>query len=107
MAKRARPASEVPTLVAERLKVWGRCIRKQRVVQRITAQDLCQRLDISRPTLVRMEHGEGTVNAALYLAALHTLGVLGFAAPELDLKFWQMDDWDKRVRHDVDAEDYF
>jgi hypothetical protein len=54
-----------------------------------------------------MEHGEGTVNAALYLAALHTLGVLGFAAPELDLKFWQMDDWDKRVRHDVDAEDYF
>jgi len=107
MVKRARPASEVPTLVAERLTIWGRCIRKQRVVQKITAQDLCQRLDISRPTLVRMERGEGNVNAALYLAALHTLGVLGFAVPELDLRLWQMDHWDKRVRRDVDEEEYF
>lgn len=107
MVKRARPVSEMPTLVAERLSIWGRCIRKQRVVQKITAQDLCRRLDISRPTLVRMERGEGNVNAALYLAALHTLGVLGFAVPELDLRLWQMDHWGKRVRHDVDEEEYF
>jgi hypothetical protein len=54
-----------------------------------------------------MERGEGNVNAALYLAALHTLGVLGFAVPELDLRLWQMDHWGKRVRHDVDEEEYF
>ena len=40
MAKRARPTSEIPTLVAERLKIWGKCIRKQRVLQKMTAHDL-------------------------------------------------------------------
>lgn len=107
MSKRTRPASEVPTLVAERLKMWGKCIRKQRVFQNITALDLCERLDISRPTLLRMEQGLGTVNAALYLAALHTLGVLAFAAPELELSLWQMDNSDKRARQDVTDNEYF
>ncbi|GAA0421905.1 hypothetical protein GCM10009094_27760 [Massilia aurea] len=107
MIKRARPTSEIPTLVAERLKIWGKCIRKQRVSQNITAQDLCERLDISRPTLVRMEHGEGNVNAALYLAALNILGVLAFAVPELDITLWQMDHGGKRARPDVDGSDYF
>lgn len=60
MVKRARPTSEIPTLVAERLNVWGKCIRKQRVLQNITALSLCERLDISRPTLVRMEQGKAT-----------------------------------------------
>jgi len=107
MAKRARPTSEIPTLVAERLKIWGKCIRKQRVLQKMTTHDLCARLDISRPTLVRMEHGEGNVNAALYLAALNILGVLAFAVPELDITLWQLDHWDKRARPDVDDDDYF
>lgn len=107
MVKRARPASDVPTRVAERLTVWGRCIRKQRVIQKITAQELCRRLDISRPTLVRMERGEANVNAALYLAAFNILGVLAVAAPELDLIYWEMDHWDKRARPHVDDDDYF
>lgn len=107
MTKRARPAADIPTLVQERLTIWGRCIRKQRVVQKVTAQELCRRLDISRPTLMRMERGEGNVNAALYLAALNTLGMLGYAAPELALGLWEMDHWDKRVRRDVDEEEYF
>jgi hypothetical protein len=54
-----------------------------------------------------MEHGEGNVNAALYLAALNILGVLAFAVPELDIALWQMDHWDKRARPDVDGSDYF
>lgn len=107
MVKRARPAAEVPTLVMERLTLWGRCIRKQRVVQKVSAQELCRRLDISRPTLIRMERGEGNVNAALYLAALHTLGVLGYAAPELEPSLWEMDNWNKRVKRDADEEEYF
>lgn len=107
MVKRARPTSEIPTLVAERLKIWGKCIRKQRVLQNITASSLCERLDISRPTLVRMEQGEGNVNAALYLAALNTLGVLAFAVPELEISLWQMDHWDKRARQDAPDNDYF
>ena len=107
MVKRARPTSEIPTLVTERLKIWGRCIRTQRVLQNITALSLCERLDISRPTLVRMEQGEGNVNAALYLAALNTLGVLAFAAPALEGSLWQMDHWDRRAREDAPDNDYF
>lgn len=90
MVKRARPAAEVPTLVLERLTIWGRCIRKQRIAQKVLHKS-CAGLDISRPTLVRMERGEANVNAALYLAALHMLGVLGYAAPELETSFWEMD----------------
>jgi hypothetical protein len=54
-----------------------------------------------------MEHGEGNVNAALYLAALNTLGVLSFAVPELEITLWQMDHWDKRARQDVNENEYF
>ncbi|MES2018007.1 MAG: helix-turn-helix transcriptional regulator [Pseudomonadota bacterium] len=93
--------------MAERLKIWGKCVRKQRVAQNITAQDLCQRLDISRPTLLRIEQGEGNVNAALYLSALHVLGVLSFAVPELAPSLWQMDHWDKRARTQAEDHDYF
>ena len=107
MVKRSRPASLVPTLVAERLKLWGKCVRKQRVAQNITAQDLCARLDISRPTLIRIEQGEATVSAALYLMALHVLGVLSYAAPELDPPLWQLENHDTRARPEAGDDDYF
>lgn len=107
MVKRARPAIGMPTLVAERLQDWGRCVRKQRVLQKMTAQSLCERLDISRPTLLRLEQGEGTVSAAVYLAALHILGALPYAAPALDPGLWQLDSWDKRARQDTSDDDYF
>ena len=107
MTKRARPIAEIPTLVAERLVMWGRCIRTQRVSQNITAHALCERLDISRPTLLRMEQGEGNVNAALYLGALHAVGVLAMAVPELDPALWQMEHWDKRARAGTDDDEYF
>lgn len=88
--RRARSQGEVPTLVAERLQTWGAAIRKQRVGMNITAEDLCTRLDISRPTLRRMEQGDAAVAAALYLAALHTLGILPLAAPPLENRLWEM-----------------
>jgi transcriptional regulator with XRE-family HTH domain len=70
-------------------------------LQNITAHDLCERLDISRSTLVRMEHGEGNVNVALYLAVPHTSGVLALVLPGLGITLWQMDHWDKRGRPNV------
>jgi len=91
MTKRTRPANTMPTLVNERLRIWGQCVRKQRVQQNITARDLCARLDISRPTLQRMERGAASVNVGLFLAAFHVLGMLGMAAPELEVALWQMD----------------
>jgi len=91
MTKRLRSPDTMPTLVNERLRTWGQCVRKQRVQQNITARDLCARLDISHPTLQRMERGEASVNVGLFLAAFHVLGMLGMAAPELEVALWQMD----------------
>lgn len=107
MPKRALPAAVIPTLVAERLKTWGKCVRHQRVSQQITARDLCGRLGISHPTLQRIERGEATVNAGLYLAALHVLGVLAFAAPELDPVLWQTRSPAPRARPESSDDEYF
>lgn len=105
--KPTRPAAVIPSLVGERLQVWGKCIRKQRVAQNITALDLCQRIDISRPTLVRMERGEGSVAVALYLAAFHVLGLLEIAAPQPELSLWGMEHEGARAARRSDDADYF
>lgn len=55
----------VPTLVQERLHVWGRSIRAQRQRQRIPAADLAARMQVSRATLQRVERGDpGAADAA-------------------------------------------
>jgi transcriptional regulator with XRE-family HTH domain len=108
MAKKSPSLMAVPTLVAERLQSWGSCVRKQRIAQRIRARDLCARLDISRPTLLRIERGEASVNAGAYLAALHVLGVLEYAAPSLRADLWHMENATGRARPDAeDDDDYF
>lgn len=109
MTKRLRTSDVMPTLVNERLRVWGQCVRKQRVQQNISARDLCTRLDISHPTLQRMERGEASVNVGLFLAAFHVLGILDIAAPAPEAALWQMEMPGMRSRpgrkeHD---EDYF
>lgn len=99
--------SAVPTLVAERLRSWGMCIRKQRIAQRIRARDLCYRLGISHPTLQRMERGESTVSAGTYLAALNILGVLEYAAPGLKNDLWHMSNLTGRARPEAEHDDEY
>jgi len=108
MAKSAPADIPVPTLVEERLRSWGMCVRKQRIAQRIRADDLCARLAISRPTLLRLERGETTVSVAAYLTALHVLGALEQAAPALAPALWQMETAHGRARPTRgDDNDYF
>lgn len=105
--KPPRTSAVIPSLVGERLEVWGKCIRKQRVAQNVTAADLCRRLDISRPTLGRMERGEGSVAVALYLAAFHVLGLLAIVAPMPALPLWEMEHDGVRAARRSDDADYF
>lgn len=108
MPKPAPTSKMVPSLVTERLQMWGMCVRKQRIAQRIRARDLCDRLGISHPTLQRMERGEATVNAGAYLAALSVLGVLEYAVPRLKNELWQMASLTGRARPESgDDDDYF
>ena len=108
MGKKDPALTLVPTLVAERLRIWGMCVRKQRIAQGMRADDLCQRMGISHPTLQRLQRGEASVGAGLYLAALQILGMLEFAAPMVDNKFWQTDQPNARARPEVEIDDdYF
>ncbi len=108
MAKRLREHHPVPTLVEERLRTWGATVRHQRVAQNVRALDLCERLDISHPTLRRLERGETSVSAAAYLGALHILGMLDFGAPPLKPELWQATVPAARARISrKDDDDYF
>lgn len=108
MPKKLSTAAMLSTLVQERLTEWGRCINVQRLQQRITVADLCQRLGVSEPTLRRIERGDPGVGAGTYLNALLILGVARQATPPLAPELWQKAPG-KRVkptrqetRHDAD-----
>jgi transcriptional regulator with XRE-family HTH domain len=88
MPKKLTPTETWPTLVQERLRMWGRCIHTQRLRQRITVADLSARLGISRTTLLRLERGDPGAGAGAYLTALLALGVLDRAAPALSTELW-------------------
>ena len=89
MPKKLSGADVWPTLILDHLQIWGRCIRPQRLQQRITAADLCQRLGISAATLRRLERGDPGAAAGSYLTALLTLGIADAATPPLPAALWQ------------------
>jgi transcriptional regulator with XRE-family HTH domain len=88
MPKKLLDATSIPTLVQERLITWGHCIHTQRLRQRITAADLCERMCISEATLRRLERGDPGAGAGAYLSALLILGVFNEATPSLPPSLW-------------------
>jgi transcriptional regulator with XRE-family HTH domain len=95
--KKLLRSDTVPTLVLERLTIWGRTIHAQRTLQRITAADLCARMSISEATLRRMEQGDPGTGVGAFLSALLILGVMEEAAPALATSLW-LDPPGRRVR---------
>lgn len=83
MPRKFADLDTTPTLVQERLAVWGRSIRAARLRQRITVADLCQRLEISEGTLRRLERGDPRAAVGSYLTAFLALGLFDAAAPPL------------------------
>jgi transcriptional regulator with XRE-family HTH domain len=107
MAKRPLTAEHIPTIVNERLTTWGATVRKQRVSQKITAADLCSRMQISFTTLQRLERGSGSVSGAHYLTALLILGVFERVTPSVDPRLWQTELVFPRARPSRQDEEYF
>ncbi len=89
MPRKLSKTENWPSLVQERLGIWGRCIRTQRLRQRVTVADLSSRLGISRTTLLRLEKGDPGAGAGAYLTALLVLGIVDQAAPALPGELWQ------------------
>lgn len=108
MPRKMLTADAVPSLVSERLTIWGRAIRTQRVRQRITADQLCIRIGMSRATLSRVERGDPAVSVAGYMTAFLVLGILDEAMPPLSPTLWSATD-NGRVRSRLaeGADDYF
>ena len=115
MPKKLSPSTKTPTLVKERLRTWGLSIHTQRLYQRITAADLCQRISISEATLRRLEAGDPGANVGAYLSALLALGIADEAVPALPSTLWTtptgpMTKQRVRIRNEEranDADDYF
>lgn len=89
MPKKLTPEGAMPSLVEERLRVWGRCIRAQRITQRITTLQLAERMNISRATLQRLERGDVGASTGNYMRAFLVLGILDVVAPVPPQRFWQ------------------
>jgi len=108
MPRKIFSPESMPSLVGERLRIWGSAIRTQRVRQRITAEQLCVRIDVSRATLSRLERGDPAVNVAAYMTAFLALGILDEAVPTLASVLWSGSENGRvRARHEEDADDYF
>jgi len=107
MPRKMLSSETVPSLVSERLTLWGRAIRTQRVRQRISAEQLCDRIGISRATLSRIERGDPAVNVAGYMSAFLVLGLFDEVTPPVSLSLWSPDE-KGRVRTRQEAgDDYF
>ncbi|RXZ38179.1 XRE family transcriptional regulator [Oxalobacteraceae bacterium CAVE-383] len=105
MPHKKLPAEEMPTLVLEKLRSWGSCIKKLRLRQNMRAEDLCLRMRISYPTLRRVERGDPGAGIGLYLNALMILGALDIAAPPLPSYIAELPESKQRVRPHRPAED--
>ena len=66
----------------ESLALLGKMIRHGRAQRRLTAQDLAERIGISRSTLQRIEKGDAKVEIGLVFEAAAIVGVRLFDADE-------------------------
>lgn len=107
MPKKLRHPDALASQAAERLREWGSCIRSQRVSQHIRASDLCGRMDISLPTLRRLEQGDPGVTAASYLNALLILGLFDVAAPPVPPEYMARSASARAAGSRADEDDYF
>jgi transcriptional regulator with XRE-family HTH domain len=101
-------SADVPSLAAERLLTWGQAIRTQRVRQRLSADQLCARIGISRATLSRLERGDPAVSVAGYMGAFLVLGIFDRLMPSPDATLWSPDEKGRvRARQTEADSDYF
>jgi len=68
------------------LAVFGKMIRLGRIQRRLTAQELADRIGVSRSTLQRMEKGDAKVEVGLMFEAAAIVGVKLFDAGESGIK---------------------
>ena len=107
MPKKLQQNRPVPTPVSQRLTMWGRAIRTQRVLRCVPADHLCARMDISDTTLRHIERGDPGVNVTAYLTALRVMGILDTAVPLIDPAYWNAGPASRARQLQDDEDGYF
>jgi len=61
--------------VARKLRDFGQRLREARLRREISTVQFCERIDVSRDTLNRMEKGDWSIAIGTYIRALRVLGL--------------------------------
>lgn len=101
MPKKTHPPAEISIEIQEHVKMWGSAIKNQRIDQRQTAEQLAEKIKVSKPTIRRLEKGDASISVGTYLNALFTLGLRAAATPTLKYALWQ-DESRQRMRSSFD-----
>jgi transcriptional regulator with XRE-family HTH domain len=80
-----RSTPPLPLPVQRALKKLGADLRDARVRRRIKTEVMADRLQVSRPTLRRLERGDAGVGMGTYATALYVLGLVDRLAGLADL----------------------
>src|SRR3990172_4474848 len=80
-----RTTPPLPLPVQRALRKLGADLRDARVRRRIKTEVMADRLQISRPTLRRLERGDAGVGMGTYATALYVLGLVDRLAALADL----------------------
>jgi transcriptional regulator with XRE-family HTH domain len=80
-----RTTPPLPLPVRRALKKLGSDIREARLRRRIQTTVMADRLQISRPTLRKLEQGDPTVGMGAYATALYVLGMVEHLADLADI----------------------
>jgi len=74
----------VPPAIRRALRVWAGDLATWRRLSGLTQSQLADRSDVSRRTLIRLEHGDGGVSLENLLRVLRALGILDLLTKSLD-----------------------
>ena len=105
MPKKRSKSSHAPIHILEHLRWWGREIRIQRIAQRLTAVELARRIEVSHPTMGRIEKGDPAVAVSSYMFAIYCLGLTGILTTEPTDESRLEQSSNKRAKRDKLAEE--
>jgi transcriptional regulator with XRE-family HTH domain len=107
MPKKTLSPRALPAEIQFHVRMWGQAIKCHRIEQRLTGAQLADQINVSIPTVSRMEKGDPGVSAGTYLNAMSKIGLLAKAAPTLKYSLWHLtskqrvrptfDEWGERL----------
>ncbi len=88
--------------IQDELKQFGLRVKQARIARNISAQELARRMDVSLPTLRKIESGDGSVSLNCVMTALWIMGLSEKIPKSLDQdsvrEFYELRQYRKKTR---------